>query len=707
MCTKNLSCPLCCQSIFPNIDALRLSLLKVTSRPIKCPICADQLLGLDKLTIHLFGHSILGKDEECTSNVAGKKGETSALKNVRKTNQEITPKSSGQQQNVSRNQQKQTTQMKVRCEVCGDTFRDESLLRLHSCVSHGFPNGTVGSPEELRFPCNMCSKTFKMKGSLKIHMRVVHLGCPKKSPSNASCTSSSSSSASTITTTTAIPVHHSSNVIQCNQALRSNAPPPLQPIQLHHPPMIQQRSPTAHSPLQSATSLTITTPNSSEPQIIKILDPRQLTEYVYVTNQQPQQQQQQLQHQQLQAPPLSSLTQQQVVVERIAANNTPPSVACRIEPSSVPLPTPPSPSNSASIGIYGEGSGGSSASSPSQPSQPSTPQSLSNINSFPRDCNGKQWECDVCLKSFTTKYFLKKHKRLHTGEMPYSCQICGKAFTFQQSYHKHLLYHSDEKPHACTVCGRAFKELSTLHNHERIHSGEKPFSCETCGKCFRQRVSYLVHRRIHTNTQPYKCTACNKSFRYKVSQRTHKCPAQPPGMVIRQPGDLLQKLLQSSAILPTLAEGSPMPVLTPPPAPPPSLETPDHQQQQLQLDHPDHEDLHDIKSEDDINRTLDELLNESYDKMGIGEQHTSYQDDQHDHQQPLNNPFASITHHHQQEQHQYNSMEAGASSSGDTGMIEPRIENLCLMSPSPRGMMSFDGEAMDVIDSIKLDLLYN
>ncbi|XP_065575504.1 zinc finger protein 62-like isoform X2 [Artemia franciscana] len=93
----------------------------------------------------------------------------------------------------------------------------------------------------------------------------------------------------------------------------------------------------------------------------------------------------------------------------------------------------------------------------------------------------KPWECDSCHKKFTTKYFLKKHKRLHTGEAPFKCTQCERSFTFQQSFHKHLLYHTNEKPHVCTHCGRAFREISTLHNHERIHTGEKPFACETCG----------------------------------------------------------------------------------------------------------------------------------------------------------------------------------------------------------------------------------
>ena len=31
----------------------------------------------------------------------------------------------------------------------------------------------------------------------------------------------------------------------------------------------------------------------------------------------------------------------------------------------------------------------------------------------------RQWDCTTCGKKFTTKYFLKKHRRLHTGGRPY------------------------------------------------------------------------------------------------------------------------------------------------------------------------------------------------------------------------------------------------------------------------------------------------
>ena len=31
----------------------------------------------------------------------------------------------------------------------------------------------------------------------------------------------------------------------------------------------------------------------------------------------------------------------------------------------------------------------------------------------------RMWDCTYCGKKFTTKYFLKKHRRLHTGRVLY------------------------------------------------------------------------------------------------------------------------------------------------------------------------------------------------------------------------------------------------------------------------------------------------
>ncbi|XP_044729587.1 zinc finger protein 626 [Chrysoperla carnea] len=374
MCSNIIPCPLCSQPAFSNSDSLRLALVSVATRHLSCPVCSELFLGLDKLTIHMFGH-LHGLIQEKPLKIFNEFSTTTAVPNYI----------------ISAPSNTTATVPKNFLIFCGFKFNDRKIVDMHKNLVHS--NIEINQNGDTILPCHLCTKKFRMKGSLMIHLRVAHFGF------------------------TNLRNHHENN----NDLVTS-------PLMILTDADNKDTSITATSNMTSSLNCNICNK--------------------------------------------TFFKQQQ-------------------------------------------------------------------LNVHLRTHDNKQWECDVCSKMFTTKYFLKKHKRLHTGEMPYNCNQCNKSFTFQQSYHKHMLYHSSDKPHVCGQCGRAFKELSTLHNHERIHSGERPFSCEICGKCFRQRVSCLVHRRIHTGAMPYHCTACGKKFRYKVSQRTHKCPSQPPGTVVRSENDPL------------------------------------------------------------------------------------------------------------------------------------------------------------------------
>lgn len=62
MCARLLACPLCSQPGFLSLDSLRAGLVSVATRPLACPVCNEVLLGIDKLTIHLFGHTIAAEN---------------------------------------------------------------------------------------------------------------------------------------------------------------------------------------------------------------------------------------------------------------------------------------------------------------------------------------------------------------------------------------------------------------------------------------------------------------------------------------------------------------------------------------------------------------------------------------------------------------------------------------------------------------------
>lgn len=180
-----LSCPLCCHSNFHSVESLRISLIKVTNRPLICPICNEILLGLDKLTIHLFSHSIGSESDVVVIEKSSRKTTTESLKTVRKIK--------NHKSIVDECLMTKSPVTEVNCDMCTIGFKNETVLAMHTSLLHS--NKNLNNEEPPKFQCHLCSKYFKMKGSLKVHLRVVHLGfVTKKNKQSPSATAASKNS---------------------------------------------------------------------------------------------------------------------------------------------------------------------------------------------------------------------------------------------------------------------------------------------------------------------------------------------------------------------------------------------------------------------------------------------------------------------------------------------------------------------------------
>ncbi|XP_062986570.1 zinc finger protein 407 [Elgaria multicarinata webbii] len=135
----------------------------------------------------------------------------------------------------------------------------------------------------------------------------------------------------------------------------------------------------------------------------------------------------------------------------------------------------------------------------------------------------RKFTCPLCDRSFTEKWAMNNHMKLHTGEKPYKCTwpTCHYSFLTASAMKDHYRTHTGEKSFLCDLCGFAGGTRHALTKHRRQHTGEKPFKCDECNFASTTQSHLTRHKRVHTGEKPYRCPWCDYRSNCAENIRKH------------------------------------------------------------------------------------------------------------------------------------------------------------------------------------------
>nr|XP_014085336.1 transcription factor grauzone [Bactrocera oleae] len=131
--------------------------------------------------------------------------------------------------------------------------------------------------------------------------------------------------------------------------------------------------------------------------------------------------------------------------------------------------------------------------------------------------------CHICSKVFRGQKCLDNHVRKHGDNREYNCDICAKSFATPQRLRKHIeAIHEDIHRHICDVCGKAFKFKPSFERHVLEHQGiiEPPVQCDICGEWSKNKHVHRLHQFKHNNTDT-DCKYCGRKCRSRTALRGH------------------------------------------------------------------------------------------------------------------------------------------------------------------------------------------